>query len=581
MNDALTIGHPRAAGSFRRRKGRALAALAFVIAMPVVVAAAPTPASARPAGLTARANAILEAAYPAEGPGAAVIVTRGDRTLFAAGRGLADIEAGRPVTPDTILGLGSITKQFTAAVILQLVQEGRISLDDPLSRFLPDYPQPGASATVRQLLNHTSGIQSYTSIPGWTVEANMNRAYTTAQMIAVFRDQPSRTPPGQAWAYNNSGYVLLGAIVESVTGKAWHEAIVERIARPLGLRSIGYGEDRAARGPAARAYSVVDGQLRPAQGIHMSVPHGAGGLAGSVRDLARWAQALHHGRVIDPALYAQMTSPATLADGSTQPYGFGIRFDELRGRRTVEHGGAIFGFNSESLYLPAEDLFVAVITNTDSPATDSTQVARRLAALALGEPYREFSRAAVDPETLAPLFGVYRVGEAGVSRRFFSRDGRLFTARDDGGADREVQPAGNDYFFYPDNFTWFRVERRPDGAHVMEMHQNGSEQAELAMRTGDIPVEAAAAEVRREILSSYVGRYETEGPGAEIAMAEGGGLTLQLTNQPLIPLRATSDTEFVIEGVGARIVFHPANGQVNRFVIHQGGRQLEGRRAGR
>src|SRR5688572_7649159 len=123
MNDALTIAHPRAAGSFRRRKGRALAALAFVIAMPVVVAAAPTPASAQPAGLTARANAILEAAYPADGPGAAVIVTRGDRTLFAAGRGLADIEAGRPVTPDTILGLGSITKQFTAAVILQLVQE--------------------------------------------------------------------------------------------------------------------------------------------------------------------------------------------------------------------------------------------------------------------------------------------------------------------------------------------------------------------------------------------------------------------------------------------------------------------------
>ncbi len=549
--------------------------IAAVLAATAGVAAAP--AKAQPADLAARANAILEAAYPADAPGAAAIVTRGGRTVFAAGRGLADIEARRPITPDTVFGLGSITKQFTAATILQLVQEGRISLDDPLSRFFPDYPQPGASATVRQLLNHTSGIPSYTSIPDWMAEANINRAYTTAQMIAVFRDLPSRTPPGEAWAYNNSGYVLLGGIIESVTGKAWHEAVVERIARPLGLRTLSYGEDRARSGAAARGYSAADGSVRPPQAMHMSVPHGAGGLAGSVRDLARWAHALHHGRVIDPELYAQMTSPARPTDGSTPPYGFGVRFDEVRGRSTVEHGGAIFGFNTESLYFPDEDLFVAVMANSDSPATDATLVARRLAALALGEPYREFSRADVDAQALTGLFGVYRVSE-GVSRRFFERDGRLFTVRE-GGADREVLPAADDHFFYPDDFTWFRIERRPDGAHVMEMHQNGASEAELAVRTGDLPAEPAAVAVGRDILLSYVGRYETEGPAADIAMGEGGALTIQLTNQPAIPLRATSDTEFVIEGVGARIVFHPENGQVNRFVIHQGGRQLEGRRA--
>ena len=205
-------------------------------------------AAAPPADLGARADAIVGGRLSGRWPGRAVIVTRGGETLYRAERGLADVEARRPITPDSVFRLGSITKQFTAAVVLQLVQEGRISLDDPVSRFFPDYPQPGASATVRQLLNHTSGIQSYTGIPGWMVEENTNRPHTTAEMIALFRDLPPPTPPGQAWAYSNSGYVLLGAIVEQVTGQPWHRAVAERIAGPLGL-----DDDRLWRGPRIRA----------------------------------------------------------------------------------------------------------------------------------------------------------------------------------------------------------------------------------------------------------------------------------------------------------------------------------------
>ncbi len=534
-----------------------------------------------PADLKAKADAIVEAAFPADGPGGAVIVTRGGRTIYAAGRGLADVEAGRPITPDSVFRLGSITKQFTAAVILQLVQEGRIGLDDPVSRFFPDYPQPGAAATVRQLLNHTSGIQSYTGIPGWMTEENTSRAYTTAEMIALSRDLPSPTPPGQAWAYNNSGYVLLGAIIEQVTGRPWHQAVAERIAGPLGLGTIAYGADRESGEDMARGYTDQGGNVRPARRIHMSVPHAAGGLVGTVGDLARWAHALHHGRVVSPALYAAMTAPAPLPEGRTHPYGFGVRFDEVRGRATIEHGGGIFGYNTDSIYIPSEDLFVAAFTNTDSPATHPSLVARRLAALALGDPYRAFARADVDPRTLAPLFGVYRVGDGSASRRFFARDGKLYTARDDGGADREVLAAGDDHFFYPDNFTWFRVERRADGAHVMEMHQNGASEAEPAVRTGDIPAAPAAAQVSRAILLSYVGHYRTEGPAVDIAMGDDGVLTIQLTDQEAIPLRPVSDTEFVVERVNARLVFHGENGAVDRLVIHQGGRQLEGRRAPR
>jgi D-alanyl-D-alanine carboxypeptidase len=557
--------------------GRAAARLLGLAACAAAALCGAGAAATQPANIEARAEAILAAAYPADGPGAAIVVTRGGRTLYSGGRGLADLESRRPITADSVFRYASITKQFTAAAILRLVEQGRISLDDPVSRFFPDFPQPGASATVRQLLNHTSGIRDYTESPGWMVEANTDRRYSTAEMIALFRDLPPRAPPGQQWAYSNSGYIMLGAIIESVTGRPWYES-VERMTRRLGLRTIRYGGRRPERA-MVQGYTLADGHVRPASRIDLSVPHAAGGLIGSVRDLARWSRALRSGRVIRPAFYAAMTRPTELAGGRTHPYGFGLRFDQARELATIGHGGAIFGFQTDSLYIPSQDVFVAVLANSDGPATPPASVARRLAALAVGRPYREFRRAEVDPASLAPLFGVYRIAESGVTRRFFSRDGRLLTARDDGGSEREAFAAGGDEFFYPDSFTWFRVRRRPDGAHVMEVHQGGEDAAELSTRTGDIPAAAPAVQVAREILQSYAGHYETQGPAADVALRADGVLTIRLQGQEAIPLRARSGTEFVIDGVGATIVFHAENGRVDRFVIRQDGRELEGRRA--
>ena len=397
------------------------------------------------------------------------------------------MEAAAPITPDSVFRLGSLTKQLTAATVLKLIEDGRISLDDPVSRFFPDYPQPGGSATVRQLLNHTSGIVSYTDVPGWMVEANTNRAYTTDQMVALFRDLPSRTPPGQAWAYNNSGYVLLAAIVERVTGQRWHQVVEERVTRPLGLNTIGYGADHEASPAMVRGYTVTDGAVRASRPTHRSVPHAAGGLVGSVGDFARWTDALHHGRVVSPALYAEMIAPTSLPDGRAQPYGFGLATGEMRGRRVIRHDGRIAGFSTEGLYLPDQDVFVAVFANSDRPATQPGLLARRLAALAVGVPYRRFTQTAVDPAVVAPLLGVYRVGSSGVSRRFFARDGKLYAARAEGGPEREVLAAGGDEFFYPDSFTWFRIERRPDAEPVMHMHQDDSAAAELAVRVVEAP----------------------------------------------------------------------------------------------
>jgi CubicO group peptidase (beta-lactamase class C family) len=554
------------------RSIKLFAGLALAAASPgALAAAAPVQATPLPSGFRAQADALLAASYPADGPGAAAIVMRGGEIVYSAGRGLADVEAARPIGPDTPFRLGSIAKQFTAALVLRLVAEGRISLDDPLSRFFPDWPRPGARATVRQLLNHTSGLQDFSKIPGWIVR-NRHREARTADLVALSRSLPAKAEPGTAWEYNNGGYVMLGAIVEQVTGKAWHEALAERITGPLGLRTTAHAAPEAA----ARGYTEEDGRQAPVQLSHMSVAHAAGGLHGSVADMARWARALHRGRLVPEPLYAEMTGPARLADGSTESYGFGLRLREIRGRRALVHGGAGGGLDTDSAYIPAEDLFVAVFANSDDPATDPANLVRRLAALALGEPIPVFARADVPAASLEPLFGAYDA-QRGPDTRFFARDGRLWIGRGDD--EIEVFAAGDDRFFFgPEALAWFRIARLPDGAHAMEMHGAEAAVPVRAVRTGPVP---AAFAVAPDVLAAYAGSYRTETLAVVVSLGENGRPSIAFAGGAPVPLRPVSETEFRVEGQPMRIVFHPENGSVDRFTLYRGARALHGTRTGR
>jgi CubicO group peptidase (beta-lactamase class C family)/ketosteroid isomerase-like protein len=438
-----------------------------------------------PIGFQKGAKAMLAASYPADDPGATVVVTRHGRTIFTGARGLADVAKHTPLQPDSIIRIGSLTKQLTAAVLLQLVDQGRVSLDDPLVKYLPDFPAPGSGATIRQLLDHTSGIQSYTAVPGFMDEANTSRPYTTPELIAVFRDKPPVSKPGEQWAYDNSGYVLAGAIIEQVTGKPWYQAIYERLAGPLGLASVHYGNDKPTA-KWASGYTVKGGLVRPAQKFDFSAPQAAGGLVGSVIDFARWTFALHHGRVLKPATYAQMIAPTKLPDGSTKNYGLGLEIGAIQGSRTFEHSGGIFGATTEAIYLSDQDVFVGVFANSDKPVTDPNILARRLAALAIGRPYPSFTEAKIDPVTLSRLFGIYRDEHFG-DHRFFARDGHLFMQDGDNPA-RETFAAGNDRFFFgSDHLDWFHLARASGSPPVIEYHADGGNKVARATWVGPAP----------------------------------------------------------------------------------------------
>lgn len=533
-------------------------------------------AVAAPATLAADVEALLDKSFAEDGPGAAVVVTENGEVIYSGGQGIANLETGADITPDTVFRFASITKQFAAAVILQLADEGKVSLDDPLSKFLPDYPGDGAAVTVRQLLNHTSGIQSYTGIAGWMQEANTEKAFTTAELVSEFSDQPMEFAPGSNFNYNNSGYVLIGAIIETVTGKTWGQAIVDRISAPLGLTTIASFEDEASVPNMAIGYTVrgEDGTFPLSQKVHSQVPHAAGALRGNVLDMANWANALHSGKVISQAGYTAMNSPTTLPDGKDIDYGYGMAQSDVRGARAFGHSGGIFGFSTNSVYLPEHNVFVAIFANSDAPQTDPGMVMNRIAAMAIDNPFPEFRQVDVDTAAVEPLFGVYQIS-GDETRQFFTRDGKFYTQRS-GGSESEVFAAGDNRFFYgPNSLTWMTIAAQEDGQLVMQMHQNGAEKPELAQYVGPVP-EVNDVAVSEAVLARYVGKYESPAIGTlVIAHREGGGITGKLGGQPALVLRPESETEFMVQGVSAKIVFTLSNDAVTKLTIEQGGQSID------
>ncbi|NJC04298.1 CubicO group peptidase (beta-lactamase class C family) [Sphingomonas kaistensis] len=537
------------------------------IPVSILLASVASAASAAPANLQGNATAILRQDVPADGPGVSAVISENGRIVWSGAAGRADLASKAPIGPGSVFRYASITKQFTAALTLKLVEEGRLSLDDTLGKLLPaETPAAWHPVTVRQLLDHTSGIPSYTGKPGWMLEANTSRAFTTQGLSDITRDMPMEFAPGTSWNYNNTGYVLLSAIAEKLTGKPWYVALREKVTGPLGLASIRCG---CEPGPAVVAGYTQGG--KPSQRIDMTVPSGAGALVGTAGDLARWGAALHGGKVLKPATYQAMITPTGAGASAPLKYGFGLVRGEVRGLPTIGHNGGIFGFNTESLYAPDRKLFVAVLSNSDAREPGADTTARRLLASAAGVAYPVMTAQALDPKAVEPFLGIYKFPEA--ERRLMLRDGKLFTQRS-GGEALEVSPAGNGRYFYgPSSLSYFDLARGADGKAVMRFYPNGALKADQGVWTSAAPVEAAAVALSPADRAAMAGIYEM-GPVTMTIADTGTGLTGQLTGQQPIALSATGRRELRTVGIDARMVFEEADGKVVRVVLHQNGRTI-------
>jgi CubicO group peptidase (beta-lactamase class C family) len=364
----------------------ALLAMSFALSSHVVLAQHPAGAGSPPrAALAARLDSIASA-YVRDAPAAGVtvaVVRRGD-TLLLRGYGERDRDRHLPAEPSTVYRVGSITKQFTAAAVLKLVEQGKIRLRDPITTYLPQYSQ-WASVTVRQLLTHTSGIPSYTSSPKW--RGRMAEDLTPEQIVAIVERDPFDLPPGTDWRYDNTGYVLLGMILEHVTGAPYAELMRREFFAPLGMSSATYCPSKPADSNHARG-TVFQGEFQPAEYLSMTQPFAAGALCMSVPDYVRWQSALHRGKIVSARSLALMAGPETLTVGpkkdSTTSYGMGLMRGSVGTHATIQHGGSINGFGTQRYWFPVESLSVVAFVNTEN--ADQDWLVKNLASAVFGLP---------------------------------------------------------------------------------------------------------------------------------------------------------------------------------------------------
>ena len=355
---------------------RLLTVLAFV------VTTAPLAAQSDRAALTRRLDSASRA-WLALGPSAGVsyAVVRGSDTLLLGALGQRDHEGALPATNATVYRTGSITKQFTAAAIMQLVEQGKVSLDDPMTKYLPEYSQ-WRTITVRQLLNHTSGIPSYTAKRDWATTWGSD--LTPAQLVAFVEKDSLDFAPGTTFRYNNTGYMLLGMILDKVTGTPYPALMRERFFAPLGMRSAAYCPSTPTHTDDAKGYDRGAAGITSSKYLSMTHPYSAGALCMSVVDYLRWQTALTSGRVVTPASYKLMSTSDTVASGKPTSFGFGLATATLGTHRIVQHGGGVNGFNTAQMWFPDDSLRVVVFSNT--VGSNPGLLAMTLASTVLGVP---------------------------------------------------------------------------------------------------------------------------------------------------------------------------------------------------
>jgi CubicO group peptidase (beta-lactamase class C family) len=295
-------------------------------------------------------------------PGMSVAVLRGDSVVLARGYGFANLEHRVPAADSTIYQSGSVGKQFTAAAIVTLAREGKLGLDDPVRKWLPEAPSAWRKVTIRHLLTHTSGIPDYTDDL-----VDFRRDYTEEQLANLYARLPLRFPPGATWSYSNTGYALLGFVVRRVTGKFYGDYLRERVFQPLGMRTARVISESDIVPNRAAGYVLEKGELRNQDWVSPTLNTTAdGALYLTVRDMAQWAIGLNHARVPDSAGLAASWTPVRLNDGGTYPYGFGWAVDDQRGHLRIGHGGSWQGFRTSIQRYPEFDLTVIAMANLDT-----------------------------------------------------------------------------------------------------------------------------------------------------------------------------------------------------------------------
>lgn len=516
--------------------------------------------------LTSRIDRVLTDTYKSDGPGCAALVAVKGKVIYHKAFGKADLELNVDMHPEMIFRIGSITKQFTAVAILQLEEAGKLSLKDPITKFIPDYPVHGYTITIEHLLTHTSGIHSYTNMKEWTSEIR-KKDFPLDSLIGFFKDQPMDFEPGTKWSYCNSGYILLGKIIEVASGMTYAQYLRDKIFIPLELNHTSYDSTNLVIRNRVKGYATGDKGFENAEYLSMTQPYAAGSLISTVEDLYKWNLGIRSGKIIKRETLEKAFVPYKTSDGKSTNYGYGWMMGEIDGVKMILHGGGINGFLTMGLWIPENEVFVAVFSNCESQSPDNA--ALKIAAMTIGK-LPDYQPLAADSLTLIRYTGIYENG-GDVQRIITLKGGKLWSQRT-GGSLFELTLYETDKFIFSDEMASYEFLTDSSGkVKGLIFRRLGSESSEWK-RTDKTVQSRNEMKVDPAILQQYTGVYELV-PGFTLTMTvEDGKLMTQASGQPKFELFAEKENLFFLKVVDARVEFIKGEeGKVNALILHQNG----------
>lgn len=515
-------------------------------------------------------DALFHQAYPMHSPGATVLIAQADKILYRKAFGMANLELKVQMTPENVFQLASITKQFTSVAILMLMEQGKLSLQDPLSKFVADFPR-GNEITVHHLLNHTSGITSYTNLPEFRAKTRLD--LIPEKIIDSFKDLPLEFDPNEKYAYSNSGYVLLGHIIAQLSGMTYGEFIQTHIFDRLGMTSSCYADTYKIIAKRASGYQLYEGRHENAEYMSPTIPYAAGALMSTIDDMFLWNRAIQNNVLIAESSRRMAFTNHVLSNGKPTNYGYGWAIDEIEGISSLEHTGGINGFTASSIYVPANNIYSIVLTNLDDGVGAEIHNVKAVSAL-LGHSIAERVAVNLSEKELKKWVGAYQFDE---TVRFITyEDGALYSMRE-GGRPFKLLPLSKNEFAFENSLTTYQFSTK-----------NGKRQAlyadrivkSMGMETDKKPIaEKEAITLAKEVLLAYVGVYELQ-PSFQIKVElQDDRLMAIATGQPPIELLAETENRFFIREIGAQMVFNKStDGSIISLTFSQGGNDMEGKR---
>jgi CubicO group peptidase (beta-lactamase class C family) len=529
-------------------------------------------------------DSIMTANYPAYEPGGVILVAKNGRAFFRRAYGMANVELSVSNQTGFVFSIGSMSKQFTAVCVLQLAQEGRLSLQSDIRAYLPWYDTHGRLITIEQLLTHTSGILSFTEKKDFLKIRTLDRS--ADEIARFFMDDSLLFEPGSDWSYSNSGYFLLGLIVEKVSGLPLGSYLQKNIFDRLGMSNTHVGTHETVIPRQVTGYQPAgESKYRDASYLSWTWTYGAGEIVSTVDDMLKWDEALYGDRLVGRGWLEKAWRSGILPDGRETHYGYGWARGSYKGVEVIRHGGAINGFVSDGIRIPAQHVYVVALTNNSgrSPSDFTAEIALRVA----GVPLAPRKAIKVSTSAIEEYTGVYEVQRIGgrystnatqekLYRYVTSRNDSLFSQRS-GGTKAPLLNVEEDLFVFGTSRTYARFER--DNRNVIialevytEPVNYGPYDRELKTAL-PLPKEKVSTTVDPQLLARYSGTYRFEGGFSIVVTTEKSHLYVRPTGQAVEEVFAETATKFFFVSVDASIEFElDKTGKVTQMILNQAGK---------